>query len=137
VIDRRVAGKFRETLSIFMVRVSALGALLVLVDLRLNLVVAGQTIQIGGTGFSDQLKGAVIALILVSGYSAVKEYWLGASEGGQAQSASMSRIAEASAPTAAAAVAAASSSTAPLKTDEVKIEAQTATVTEVQPKGST
>jgi hypothetical protein len=134
-IERRDS-RFREVLSMFMVRVSALGALLVLLDLRVNFVIAGQAIQIGGSGFSDQLKGAVIALILVSGYSAVKEYWLGSSEGGQIQNAALSRIAEQSAP-AAAAVAAAGA--APIKTDAVHVDANTATVNEVpQPqKGST
>lgn len=125
MIERR-AGKFTEVLSHFMVRVSALGAAWVLIDLRLDLVFSGHHIQIGGAGFSDQLKGAVIALILVSGYTAVKEYWLGASATGEIQSASMSRIAEASAPVAAAAAAAATAnnnSPSTIKAEDVKVEA--------------
>lgn len=122
MIERR-AGKFTEILSIFMVKVSAAGAFIVLIDLKLTLTFGNQIIQVGGTGFSDQLKGAVIALILVSGYSAVKEYWLGASDSGKTQSESMSRIAEASTPSAAV------TAPAPLQTEEVNIAANSATVT--------
>lgn len=122
--------KFIEALSRFMVRVSALGAMWVLIDLRLNLTILvygqPQVIQIGGGGFSDQLKGAVIALILVSGYTAVKEFWLGASAGGQEQQASMARIAENSAPVAAAAAAAAAPNGSTVK--DMHVEADTVEV---------
>lgn len=123
--EERRATKFTETLSLFMVRVAALGALLVLVDIKFTFTFADQVVTIG-SGFSADLKGAIITAILISGWTAVKEYWLGASASGQNQAESMSRIAEASAPTAAAAVAAAN---APIKTDEVKVEANNATVT--------
>lgn len=50
-------------------------------------------------------------------------FWLGSSKGSIDKDASMSRIAEASAPAAAAAVLAASTNVAPIKTDDVKIDA--------------
>lgn len=131
-IERRSV-KFREVLSMFMVKVGAAGAAIVLIDLKFTLVIAGQTINIG-SGFSPDLKGAVIASILISGYTAVKEYWLGSSEGGQIQNATLSRIAEQSAPVTAAAVAAAS---APITTDTVNVEATTANVNESQPPKGT
>lgn len=67
---------------------------------------------------------------------------LGSSKGSADKDASMSRIAEASAPTAAAAVAAAVATplpTGPLKVEEVKIDAAVANVTEAPqpPKGTT
>ena len=103
--ERRRSGRFIEKLSTFMVSVAAAGALIVLVDIKITFTVFEQVIQIG-SGFSADLKGAVIASILISGFTAVKEFWLGASASGQNQAESMSRIAEASAPVAAAAVAA-------------------------------
>lgn len=132
MIPERRATKFTEILSIFMVRTAAVGAFIVLVDIKFTLTIYEQIVTIG-SGFSPDLKGAVIASILISGYTAVKEYWLGASASGQNQSESMSRIAEAAAPATAAAVAA-SSSSSPMKVDEVKIDANTATVNEVAPQ---
>lgn len=106
MIERRRQGRFTERLSMFMCIVAALGAAVVLLDPKITFVVAGgHSISLGGEGFSADLKGAVIASILISGYTAVKEYWLGASATGQNQAESMSRIAEASAPVAAAAAA--------------------------------
>lgn len=91
-IERR-PGRFTEVLSTFMVKVAAIGAFVVLVDIKFTVTAWGQVVQIG-SGFSPDLKGAVIASILISGYTAVKEYWLGASASGQTQSDTMSRIAE-------------------------------------------
>lgn len=116
MIERR-APKFTEALSMFMVRVAAGGALIVLIDLKITFVIAGQTITVG-SGFSADLKGAVIASILISGYTAVKEFWLGASATGLQQAESISRIAEASAPVAAAAVAAANGRTPETQPDK-------------------
>jgi len=101
----RRAGKFTETLSLFMVRVATIGALIVLVDIKFTLTIYEQVVTLG-SGFSADLKGAVITAILIGGWTAVKEFWLGSSAGQQGQAESMSRIAEASAPVAAAAVAA-------------------------------
>ena len=111
MLEERRASHFTEKLSIFMVMVAAGGAFLVLLDPKFTVVVANHTITVGGDGFSADLKGAVISAILIGGWTAVKEYWLGASATGQRQSESMSRIAEAAAPAAAAAVAAAQDNT--------------------------
>jgi hypothetical protein len=97
-VTERRSGKFTERLSMFMVAVGALGALIVLLDVKFTIVLANQTVSIG-TGFSPDLKGAVITAILISGYTAVKEYWLGSSAGSQVQQESISRIAEAAATT--------------------------------------
>lgn len=125
-------GIFREKLSLFMVVVAALGAFLVLLDPQFSGELFGTSIAIGGDGFSADLKGAVISAILIGGWTAVKEYWLGASAAGQNQSETMSRIAEQSAPAAAAAVAAAVSPTpaVPIKTQTMNVQADTANVTE-------
>ncbi len=98
--------QFVERLSCILVLVSSLGAMLVLVDPVVVLTTSSGTIfKIGGTGFSDQLKGAVISLILVSGFAAVIAYWLGASnQGGKAQD-SVNTIAQAAGPATAAAAA--------------------------------
>lgn len=105
-------GKFTEVLSLFMVRVATIGAFIVLVDIKFTLTFGEQAVTIG-SGFSPDLKGAVITAILIGGWTAVKEFWLGSSAGQQTQSESISRIAEASAPTAAAAVKAASNGIIP------------------------
>ncbi len=99
-IERREAGRYTEKLSTFMAVASALGGAWVLLDPKITLTLGEQVVQIGGEGFSADLKGAVVSLILIGGWTAIKEYWLGASASGQKQSESMSRIAEASTPAA-------------------------------------
>jgi len=68
-------------------------------------------------------------------------FWLGSSKTSADKDASLSRIAEASAPVAAAAVAAAVAqpqAQQPIKTDTMNVEAQQANITEAQPpKGTT
>jgi len=86
--------KFTERLSMFMAISSAFGGFYVLVDPKFIITIADQSIEIGGSGFSPDLKGAVVSLILIGGWTAIKEYWLGASASGQNQAESMSRIAE-------------------------------------------
>lgn len=98
---------FTEKLSVFMVTVAALGAFLVLVDPTLTLTVHNQVLVIGKDGFSADLKGAVISAILIGGWTAVKEYWLGSSAGTVKSAETIQRIAESSPSTSAAAVAAA------------------------------
>ena len=90
--------RFTERLSLLMVTVASLGAFLVLIDPKLTLQIAGQTVVLGGGGFSADLKGAVVSLILIGGWSAVKEYWLGSSEGSSQKGEAIARIAEAGAP---------------------------------------
>lgn len=125
MIERRVS-RYIEKLSMVLVVVSSIGAILVLVDPVISFAfTGGTTIKIGGTGFSDQLKGAVVSLILVGGFSAVISYWLGASNQGDKAQDSVNTMAQQAAPT-----------SEPIKTDEVNVTAKTATVnTSPQPKG--
>lgn len=128
-------GKFIERLSTILVVVSAIGAGLVLVDPIFVIQFEGGTaMHVGGSGFSDQLKGAVVMLILVSGFAAVISYWLGASNTGDKAQDSVNVIATAAAPAQAAAVAAATGQPAPatpstIATDVVNVAAETANVT--------
>lgn len=80
MVERR-RGKFTEILSLFMVKVAAAGGMLVLFDPKITFMIGQQSFSFGG-GFSADLKGAIIASILISGWTAVKEYWLGASAPG-------------------------------------------------------
>ena len=73
--------KFTERLSWFMVVTASCGALLVLIDPQIKFTFGSDTFSFGGAGFSADLKGAVVSLILIGGWSAVKEYWLGSSSG--------------------------------------------------------
>lgn len=94
VVGERRSPKFTEQLSAFMVWVAAFGAIVVLLDFKVTLTIGDAIVSIGGN-FSNDLKGAVISAILISGWTAVKEYWLGASATNQAQTESITRIAEA------------------------------------------
>lgn len=117
----RRSSPFQEKLSLFMVIVAALGAAWVLVDPKITLPAGDVVVSLGG-GFSNDLKGAVISAILIGGWSAVKEYWLGSSAGGEKKAEAVSRIAEAAAP-AAAAVAERAAGLTPLKTDNLTVDA--------------
>lgn len=91
--------QYTEKLSTFMAVASALGGMWVLLDPVFTITLWGQVVKLGGEGFSADLKGAVVSLILIGGWTAIKEYWLGSSASGQKQSEAVARIAEASAPT--------------------------------------
>lgn len=122
MVERRAdQGRFLQVLSMVLVIVSSIGAMIVLIDPVVTFSpVQGTVIKIGGSGFSDQLKGAVVSLILVSGFAAVITYWLGASNTGQKAQDSVNSIAQAAPAVASAAVAAASGA---VKTDgDVKVE---------------
>lgn len=95
-IEKRKGARYTEKLSTFMVVTAALGGIYVLLDPVFTITLFGQSVKLGGEGFSADLKGAVVSLILIGGWTAVKEFWLGASASAQNQAASMSRIAEAS-----------------------------------------
>ena len=95
MMEERRAGKFTEKLSLFMAVVAASGGMYVILDPVITLNLSWAEIKIGGEGFSDQLKGAVVALILIEGWKAVKEYWLGSSAGSEKKSDAIQRIAEA------------------------------------------
>ena len=91
--DRRTS-KFTERLSIFMVRVAAIGAAYVLLEPKFTFLIYGQVIAIGSAGFSADLKGAVVSLILIGGWSAVKEFWLGTSASNEKGADSLRRMVE-------------------------------------------
>ena len=132
-------GKFIERLSFWLVLFSAAGAFLVLLDPIVTFAWEnGTSIKIGGQGFADQMKGAVVMLVLIAGFTAVVQYWLGASSSGDKAQDSVNQIAAAAAPAQAAAVAAATGQPpAPgaIAADTVNVAADTANVTE-NPKGT-
>lgn len=78
-MERR-KGIFSERLSMAVIVIAALGAFGVLLDPVATLNIAGQTIKIGGEGFSAELKGAVITIMLIGGWTAVMGFWLGSSD---------------------------------------------------------
>lgn len=116
--ERRSTSQFTEKLSWLMAIVAALGGMYVILDPVITLDLDWVEIKLGGDGFAEQLKGAVVALILIEGWKAVKEYWLGSSAGTVKSAETIQRIAEAAPSTSAAAVAAATGTTptAPLVT---------------------
>lgn len=135
MIERR-AKNFIEKLSWFMAWIAALGGMYVILDPVITFKLSWAEIKVGGEGFSEQLKGAVVALILVEGWKAVKEFWLGASASGQKQQESITRIAEGSSPAQAAAVAAATgvgAQTTPLKAENINVEGTQVNVSEKTP----
>ena len=91
MIDRR-AGMFTERISLFMARTSAAGAAFILLNPKFDITIFGQSIHIGGAGFSLDLQGSVITL--VAGWTAVKEYWLGSSAGSEKKSDAIQKMAE-------------------------------------------
>ena len=93
MVERR-ASKFTERLSLFMVRVAAIGAAYVLLAPKFTFMIYGQVIEIGGEGFSADLKGAVVSLVLIGGWSAVKEFWLGTSASSEKKSDALQRMME-------------------------------------------
>lgn len=93
-MEERRASPFTERLSMFMLAVAATGAFFVLLDPKVTVTAWGQVLQFGGVGFSADLKGAVISAILIGGWTAVKEFWLGSSAGSEKKSDSLQRIAE-------------------------------------------
>jgi hypothetical protein len=121
--ERRKATKFTEKLSLFMVVTAALGGFLVLIDPRGAWTMFGHPFSFGGDGFSAELKGAVVTIMLIGGWTAVKEFWLGSSAGSQNTAETIGRIAEQSAPVAAAAVAAAAGAPNDIKASDVTVEA--------------
>ncbi len=124
--------RFIERLSCLLVVFSAAGAALVLLDPVLSFALpSGTAIKLGGNGFSDQMKGAVIMLVLIAGFSAVVSYWLGASNQGDKAQENVNAIAAAAAPAQAAAVAAATGTgNGVIRTDNVDVVAESATLPE-------
>ena len=93
-MDDRRANSFTQKLSLLVLLISGFGGLYVLADPVFTLMWWGQKVQLGGEGFSEQLKGAVVQTLLIGGWSAVLMYWIGASASGAKQQESISRIAE-------------------------------------------
>lgn len=117
--------KFTERLSLFMVIIAALGGFLVLVDPRIQFpVLNGYSVSIGGEGFSADLKGAVVSLILIGGWTAVKEYWLGSSSGSDKKSDTIQQMSAA-----VAAVTGTGSGNGAMKVDNVEIDSKNVNVT--------
>ena len=90
VIERR-ENKFSETVSMWMLKAATIGAIVVLLDLRFTITIGDQVIAIG-SGFSADLKGAIISIMLIGGWTAVKEYWLGSSAGSAARAQTIDKI---------------------------------------------
>jgi hypothetical protein len=133
----RQPSKFIERLSTMLVVLASVGTIIVLIDPVILLSLpSGTTIKFGGTGFSDQLKGAVVSLILVSGFAGVIAYWLGASNAGDKAQDSVNVIAQAAAPAQAAAVAAATGqpqASGTINADTVDVDAKNVTVNTAAP----
>lgn len=108
MIERR-ATQFVERVSLHLMWIAAVCAIVILIDPRLIIPVgsSGWTFALGGDGFSSELKGVIIGIIVGAGITGVSKYWLDASASSNAANKTMSTIAAASAPTAALAVAAA------------------------------
>ncbi len=80
MIDRRQSA-FAERLSYVIVAIATLGAGWVLLDPQITFNWTWATISLGTkTGFSADLKGAIITSILVGGFSAVTGWVYGASK---------------------------------------------------------
>jgi hypothetical protein len=90
--------RFAERLSLVLIKVSVIGAVIVLIDIHATLNLWGQIVQVGGDGFSLDTKGLIVGMIIVGGYVAVKEHWFGQTATGQAQTEAASRVVEAITP---------------------------------------
>lgn len=106
-LPERRSNVFVERVTIYVIIIAAIGAFLVLIDPKVALDLGGQQIAFGGDGFSSELKGAVITIMLIGGWTMAIGYWLSDTATGKKQQESISRIAEAAPPTQALAVAAA------------------------------
>ncbi len=130
---------FIECLTYIVVFIAGMGGFYVLLDPVITLTFNGQSIKVGGDGFAEQMKGAVIQTLLIGGWTTALAYWLGASKQGQESAQTVSQIASAAAPSQAAAVAAArsepaapiapSQSPGTIVTDKIDVTANEATIT--------
>ena len=98
MMDERRNSVFVERVTIYVVVIAAIGAFLVLLDPKVELAFMGQKLAFGGDGFSSELKGAVITIMLIGGWTAAISYWLSDTATGKKQQESISRIAEAAPP---------------------------------------
>lgn len=94
--ERRVALSYKEALSNRMVRLAGLVAVYIIVDPQIAVPLGdGSFLKFGGTGFSSELKGVVIGIVLSEGYKKISEYWFGNTAAGQKTGETMERMAEA------------------------------------------
>lgn len=101
--ESRLQLLFTMALSAFLIVASMAGAFLVMLDPVGIVEINGYPVKIGGEGFAEQMKGAVLTLILIGGFTAVVNFWIRISnQEARAQEATTS-IAQAAAPAAAAA----------------------------------
>lgn len=136
VVERR--GVFVERLTYIVVIFAGFGGLLVMVDpvLTFTLPGDGNSLKVGGGGFSEQLKGAVIQTLLIGGWTTALAFWLRITPTEQRQQETVSRMAEAAAPAQARAVAAARgpaptesvTPSAPIKAENVNVDATNADI---------
>lgn len=100
---------FVERLTYIVVTFAGFGGLLVMIDpvLTFTLPGDGNSINVGGDGFSEQLKGAVIQTLLIGGWTTALAFWLRITPTEQRQQEAVSRMAESANPAQARAVAAA------------------------------
>lgn len=94
MIDDRRKSAFSERLSLIVVIIAAFGAFGVLLDPIVTLDILGQEFKFGGDGFSSELKGAVITIMLIGGWQGVMGFWFGNSDSSKQQGQSIARIAE-------------------------------------------
>lgn len=105
---------FVQRLTYIVVTFAGLGALLIMVDPVITLVLSsGDSVKLGGEGFSEQLKGAVIQTLLIGGWTTALGFWLRITPTEQRQQETVSRMAEQAAPNLSKAVAAARSDPLP------------------------
>lgn len=67
-----------------------------LMDPKITFDLGSASVELGGEGFSADLKGAVVSLVLIGGWTAVKEFWFGSSASSERKSETIQRIAESS-----------------------------------------
>ncbi len=75
--DRRKPSKYTERLSSSLLWIAGVGCAWVLLDPVVILPLSdGAVIKLGASGFSNDLKGAVIATVIVGSFVALHKYWL-------------------------------------------------------------
>ncbi len=93
-MEERRSSTFTQKISLIVIFIAGWGGMWVLLDPVFTLSWWGQTVKVGGDGFSEQLKGAVVQTLLIGGWTTVLAYWIGASASGSKQQESIARIAE-------------------------------------------
>ena len=80
VSDRRKPTKYTERLTTYLVWFAGLGCAWVLIDpvliFPLSVIGEGAVLKLGASGFSNDLKGAVIGTVIVGTFGAIHKFWL-------------------------------------------------------------